>query len=391
MGSIPSDMAIMGLKINQIVAGGIVMMKRTYPELQIDMTKVFENVSRTVALCKKNGITVAGVVKGVNGLMGVTDSFVKGGCAQIASSRIIQLENTKRAYPNTETLLLRVPMASELDEMIRWSDISLNSERETIDRLEMSCAEQGIKHAVILMMDLGDLREGYFDANELIETAVYIEEQLKWVKLKGIGTNLGCYGAIKPTTLNLGRLGEVASEIEARIGRKLDIVSGGATSTLPLMMEGLVPSKINHLRLGESILLNMDLPEIWGVPFPMLHQDSFVLNAQIVEIKTKPSYPVGEIFIDAFGHTPEYEDKGIRKRAILAVGKQDFVMDDKLKPHDQLVQIIGSSSDHLIVDIEDTEKTYQVGDVMSFQLYYGPLLHLCTSEYVAKHYINPIE
>ena len=366
------------------------MEKRTYPELQIDATKLYENVSNTVALCEKAGIAVAGVIKGVNGLMGVCEGFVKGGCAQIASSRINQLENAKRYFPEAETLLLRVPMASELDEMIRCSDISLNSERATIDLLEARCAEQKLTHSVILMMDLGDLREGFFESEELIQLAVYIEKSLEWVKLKGIGTNLGCYGAIKPTVENLGRLCATAEAIEQSIGRKLDIVSGGATSTLPLMLEGKVPEKVNHLRLGEGILLNMDLPEIWGVPFPMLHQDSFVLNAQIVEIKTKPSYPVGEIFIDAFGHTPEYEDRGIRKRAILAVGKQDFAMDDKLNPHDARVQIIGSSSDHLIVDIEDTDQAYQVGDIMSFQIYYGPLLHLCTSEYVSKRYINPI-
>lgn len=366
------------------------MLKQSYPELQIDATKVYENVKEMVALCAQNDIQVAGVIKGVNGLLGVAESFISGGCAQISSSRIGQLENVKRYFPKQETLLLRIPMKCEIEEMIKWTDISLNSEKDTIQWIEDACKLQNTTHSVVLMMDLGDLREGFFDAKELVDLAIFIEKELKYVHLKGIGTNLGCYGAIKPTPLNLGLLCDVASEIESHIGRKLEIISGGATSSLPLLLEGKMPEKVNHLRLGEGILLNMDLPEIWGIPFQNLHQDAFVLNAQVVEIKTKPSYPVGEIFIDAFGHTPEYVDRGTRKRAILGLGKQDFAMADKLEAHDTNIQIIGSSSDHLIVDIEDCETSYKVGDIITFRIYYGPLLHLCTSEYVSKRYINPI-
>lgn len=151
-----------------------------------------------------------------------------------------------------------------------------------------------------------------------------------------------------------------------------------------------MPKGVNHLRIGEGILLNMDLPELWGVKFDKLHQDAFVLKAQIIEIKTKPSYPVGEIFIDAFGHTPEYEDRGVRKRAILGIGKQDFAMEDKLATADSEAFIVGSSSDHLIVDIEDCSKNYKVGDVMDFNIFYGPMLHLCTCPHVSKALINPI-
>lgn len=362
----------------------------TYPELQIDQGKLLNNVTEIVNLCRKSDIQVAGVVKGVNGEMGVVDCFVAGGAGQIASSRIDQLKNSKQKHPTVETLLLRLPMHCELESVAQWSDLSLNSEKETLIRLNEACQKLGKSHGVILMMDLGDLREGDFNDEDLVKLAVFVEKELKYITLEGIGTNLGCYGAIKPTPINLGKLCDTAKTIESLINRKLRIVSGGATSSLPLLLEGNMPKGVNHLRIGEGILLNMDLPELWGVKFDKLHQDAFVLKAQIIEIKTKPSYPVGEIFIDAFGHTPEYEDRGVRKRAILGIGKQDFAMEDKLATADSEAFIVGSSSDHLIVDIEDCSKNYKVGDVMDFNIFYGPMLHLCTCPHVSKALINPI-
>lgn len=367
------------------------MNANVYPKLEIDQSKLLNNVTKVVNICKESHIKVAGVVKGVNGEMGVVDSFVMGGAAQIATSRIDQLKNCKEKHPQVETLLLRLPMKGEVEEVVKWADLSLNSERMTLDQLEAACEKQGKPHGAVLMMDLGDLREGDFEEQDLIDLALYVENELSWVALQGIGTNLGCYGAIKPTTVNLGKLSAVAEKIEGLIDRPLRIISGGATSSLPLLLSGNMPSKINHLRIGEGILLNMDLPELWNIPLPMLHQDVFCLKAQIIEIKTKPSYPVGEIFIDAFGNTPDYQDRGIRKRAILAIGKQDFAMEDKLVPADESAFIVGSSSDHLIVDIHDCNDSYQVGDVMSFKIFYGPMLHLATCGHVQKSIVNPIK
>jgi len=201
-------------------------------------------------------------------------------------------------------------------------------------------------------------------------------------------SDLGCYGSVKPTAKNLGDLCHMAERIEQAIGRKLEFVSGGATSSLPLLMSGEMPKGVNNLRIGEAILLNMDLPEIWHVDLGGMNQETFTLKAQIVEIKEKPSYPVGELFIDAFGHLPEYHDRGVRKRALLALGKQDFAMEDKLVPVDSKVEIIGSSSDHMIVDIEDSPHCYHVGDIMEFRMFYGPMLHLCSSEWVRKAYFD---
>jgi len=359
-----------------------------YPVLEIRSRAIQGNATTIVDLCKSRGIAVAGVIKGVNGLEPVAELMDQAGCVQIASSRVEQLVAYKKKHPETETLLLRLPMASEIHELSRGIDMSLNSERQTLELIELHFKKIKKTHQVILMMDLGDLREGYFDENELIETALWIEKSLNSVILAGIGTNLGCYGAIKPTVDNLSRLVSIAHKIEYKIKRKLKWISGGATSSLPMVLDGSIPSGVNHLRIGEGILLNMDLPLIWNVTIPGLSQETLLLKAQIIEIKRKPSMPVGEIFVDAFGHTPHYEDRGVRLRALVALGKQDFAMEDKLYPQDEGIQIVGSSSDHLILDLTDSSETYHVGDAVVFRLFYGPALHLCTHKAVKKRMVS---
>jgi len=363
------------------------MGKNGYPVLDIHLENIYSNAKTIVEICEKKGITVSGVIKGAAGNKKVAEQMLKAGCRQIASSRIKQLAAAKK-HLICETLLLRLPMKNEIAEVVKHADISLNSELDTVRQIEKACEVQGKKHRVILMVDLGDLREGYMDVEETIAAAVFIERHMKHVELAGIGTNLGCYGSVKPTVQNLGLLSEIAVEIEKQINRQLEFVSGGATTTLPLVLNDTIPRKINHLRIGEGILINMDLPILWNINIPGLNQDTFILKAQIIELKNKPSHPIGELFVDAFGNKPVYEDSGIRKRALLAIGAQDFVMHDKLVPQESGIRMVGSSSDHLIVDLTECSREYKVGDLIPFRMFYAPMLFLNSSSYVRKRLVR---
>lgn len=358
-----------------------------YPILEINLDKVYQNVKYMVELCDSMGIGIAGVVKGFNGLPKIVEQFINGGCKYIADSRMDQIIKLKKYGIEASFMLIRIPMFSEINELVKYVDVSLNSELQTLNHIEEECRLQNCKHDVILMLDLGDLREGVIDEQEFIELALYVENKLEKVNLLGIGTNLGCYGSIKPTEENLNRLCSIAEEIEKRINRKLDIVSGGATSSLPLIIDNKMPKKINNLRIGEGIILARDLSDYWGYDMNYMNQDTIILKAQVVEIKDKPSYPIGEMFIDAFGNKPTFEDRGIRKRAILAVGKQDFGSHDQLISKTQGVKILGSSSDHLIIDIEDCKQQIQLGDILDFYVFYQPMLYLSGSASVTKVYI----
>jgi predicted amino acid racemase len=175
-----------------------------------------------------------------------------------------------------------------------------------------------------------------------------------------------------------------AEMIEAAIGRKLDIISGGATSSLPLVMDGTMPDRINNLRIGEGIILARDLQVLYNVDMSFMYRDAFLLKAEVIEVKNKPSYPAGVLAFDAFGKTGTYRDKGIRKKALLALGKADFAYTDMIYPKDKGVEILGASSDHLILDIEKAERNIEVGDVLEFNLSYASLVFASSSPSVRK-------
>lgn len=360
----------------------------SYPRIEIDLKKLYHNSKYIYNCCNKRNINLSGVIKGANGSIEVAKVFKDSGYKHIASSRLRELIPIKENNLNIETMLIRIPMISEIPDLIDYVDISLNSELDTILKIENECAKKNKTHNVILMFDLGDLREGYFFESEILKAAKYIENELNYVKLYGIGTNVSCYGSVVPTVKNLNKLSDVATKIESEIDRELDIISGGATTTLPLLFNNKLPSKINNLRVGEGVLMAADLEDFWGLDLSNMYNDSFILKAEIIEIKTKPSHPIGELFIDAFGNKPTYEDIGDRKRALLAIGKKDIEHHSKLISLNDNLKIIGSSSDHLIIDIEDVDKNYKIGDIISFRMYYPAMLLGCASRDVYKKYIN---
>ena len=281
-------------------------MNGRYPRLEINLAHLKENVETIVGKCGECGIQVAGVIKGATGLPEVAKAFDQGGVEFIASSRLEQLEDAKKAGIKKPLMLIRIPMLSEVSEAVRNSDICLASEVEVIEALSKEALRQGKEYKVILMADLGDLREGFWEKQEMIDAALYIETKLKGVKLVGIGTNLGCYGSILPTVEKLEQLVADAEAVEAKLGRKLEYISGGATSSLIRLWNKDMPKRINLLRVGEAILLARDLDVFYGLDMSELHRDVFRLKAEVIELKTKPSHPVGTIAIDAFGHTPTY-------------------------------------------------------------------------------------
>lgn len=358
-----------------------------YPELTIDLNKLSNNIKQIKKRCASFNVEIAGVIKGCSGFKEVAKTFDKENVSFIASSRLDQLENIKGEV-KCPLMLIRIPMLSEVSDVIRLTDISLNSEIEVLKALNEEAKRQDKIHKVILMKDLGDLREGFWSEEEIISAALMVENELSNLYLSGIGTNLGCYGAVVATEEKLNELVSASEKIEEKIGRKLDYISGGATTTLPRIFEGNIPSRINLLRIGEGILLAKDLKDLWGYDQSYMYQDVFKLRCEVIEVKNKPTHPVGEIFVDAFGNKPTYDDKGIRKRALLAIGKVDYAFLDELILNEEGAFLVGASSDHTIVDVEDAKKDIKVGDIMEFDLCYATMVYITNSPNIKKVFIN---
>lgn len=350
-----------------------------YPLVELDLAKFRNNIDQAVERCGKMGIGLAGVIKGFTGIPEGVKEFADAGVDFIASSRLEQIQGAIDFGIKATYMLIRVPMLSEMEEAIRLADISLNSEVETLKALNKEALKQGKTHKVILMIDLGDLREGFWDKKELLEAALMVEKELDGLYLAGVGTNLGCYGSITATPEKMNELIADAEMIEKAIGRKLDIISGGATTSFPMVLNGTMPERINNLRMGEGIILAKDLKDLFRLDMSFMYQDAFTLKAQIIEVKDKPSYPVGELSFDAFGNVGVYEDRGIRKRALLGIGKVDIAYPDMIYPRDKGVEVLGASSDHLILDIEDTERDFKVGDIVEFDLCYATIVFVTNS------------
>jgi predicted amino acid racemase len=359
-----------------------------YPMLEFNLKKLYNNTKIVTKLCEDNGIKVAGIIKGFGGIAEGAEEMVKGGCYQIGSSRIEQLKALKDRGFDIPLLLVRIPMMCEIEDVVKYSDISLVSEKETLNLLNKEAKAQNKIYGVVLMYDLGDLREGVFYKEELIRLAEYVEYESDNLYLEGIGSNLSCYGSVAPTTENLSQLAEAATEIEEKLNRKLNIISGGGTTTLPLLVRGGVPKKINHLRIGEGINNTQDLPLYWDTNIEGLDPDVFVLKAQIVEINEKPTHPIGQLMVNAFGDLPHYEDRGIRKRAIIALGNQDLGDSSRLVPKDKNMIVLGASSDHTILDIHDCKTEYKLGDIIEFNILYQAMLMTTLSDYVHKKIIK---
>lgn len=351
------------------------MKRQGYPRVEINLAYLKHNVEYVVNKCAEKGIQVAGVIKGTTGIPQCVKQFADGGVSYIASSRLEQLEDAKDFGIDKPLMLIRIPMLSEVEDVIRLTELSLNSEMEVLQALNAEAGKQGKKHKVILMADLGDLREGFWDKEEMLEAAVKVEEMENLV-LAGVGTNVGCYGSILATEEKLDELVAIAEKIEACIGRQLEYISGGATSSFMRVIDGDIPERVNFLRIGEGILLARDLEVFYGYDMSQMHQDVYTLKAEVIEVKDKPSHPVGEIAVDAFGHTPEYVDRGIRRRALLALGKVDYGSIDEIFPQDEGVEILGASSDHTILDIEDAKRDFKVGDIVSFGINYASVVYV---------------
>jgi predicted amino acid racemase len=357
-----------------------------YPILEIDKIKLADNARAVTTLCGTAGIDVAGVVKVVNGDPVCAKIMHENGCGQIASSRMDQLERLRRETPGIPLLLVRIPMISEADALVRAADMSLNSDIAVLRAINAAAKTAGVIHEVIVMIELGDLREGIWQEAEYIAIATEVENELKNLRLAGTGTNLGCYGSISPTTEKMEELIAATERIESAIGRRLDIISGGGSTSLPLVISGEMPERVNHLRVGESIVICKDNEDLYDIKIEGTHRDVLTMKAEVLEARVKPSHPIGEIAYDAFRNKPTYTDRGDRRRALLGVGKVDFGYLDQISPRAKGAELLGASSDHTILDIEDADPDIRAGDVLTFDTCYAAVAFLSSSPSVFKVY-----
>ncbi len=327
----------------------------------------------------QKGISLMGVTKAVLGEPSIAKAMIQGGVKFIADSRIENIQKMKSAGISTQFVLLRTPL-SQAESIVKNADISLNTEIETLKKLSYHAKGQNKIHQVIIMVELGDLREGILpcDLPQLVRKTL----SLPHIKIIGIGCNLACYGGIKPDDKNMRELSELVDLLEKEFHIDLEIISGGNSANFEWFKSSQDVGRVNNLRLGESILLGCET--VGRKVIPGLHTGAFQLIAEVIESKRKASVPLGEICQDAFGNVPGFLDRGDHQRVIIALGRQD-VQVSNLKSNNKL-KMIGSSSDHIILDGEN--HNLEVGDEIRFSLDYSGLLATMTSPFVIKQFTD---
>ncbi|MGB7442884.1 MAG: alanine/ornithine racemase family PLP-dependent enzyme [Coleofasciculaceae cyanobacterium] len=351
------------------------------PRIEIALSQIRDNARILCELYGQQGISLMGVSKAVLGEPCIVEAMIQGGVRFIADSRLENIQKMKNAGILTQFVLLRTPL-SQAESVVKSVDISLNTEIETLKELSYYAKVHNKNHQVIVMVELGDLREGVLpgDLSQFIRETL----SLSHLKIVGIGCNLACYGGVKPDYQNMHKLSELVDVIEKEFQISLEIISGGNSANYEWYKSAQDVGQINNLRLGESILLGCETVSRKAIPG--LHTHAFKLVAEVIESKKKPSLPFGEICQDAFGNVPSFQDRGIRQRAIIALGRQDVLVSG-LKSNDKL-EILGSSSDHIILD--SNNHNLQVGDEVNFNLDYGGLLAAMTSPFIRKQFINVV-
>ncbi len=349
------------------------------PRIEISLSHIRDNTRMLCEFYGQKGISLMGVSKAVLGEPAIAEAMIQGGVRFIADSRLENIQKMKNAGVSTQFVLLRTAL-SQAEAVVTTVDISLNTEIETLHKLSYYAHLHCKHHKVILMVEMGDLREGILPGN----LAQFVKQTLALPNLTivGIGCNLACYGGIKPDQKNMDALSKLVTVIEKEFHLDLDIISGGNSANYEWSHSSKTIGRINNLRIGESILLGCETlhrQRILG-----LHNNAFQLVAEVIESKLKPSLPYGESCQDSFGNVPSYEDRGIRPRVIIALGRQD-VLATGLKSNNNL-EILGSSSDHMILDGENHR--LQVGDEVNFTLDYGGLLAAMTSPFIRKQFTH---
>jgi len=304
----------------------------------------------------------------------------------VCDSRLSNLKKIKALSPETKTVYIKPPAKRLAASIVKYADVSFNSEVETIKALSEEAFKQDITHRIVIMIEMGELREGIM-ADSLID--FYAEViKLPNIEVSGIGTNLKCLNGILPDREKLNSLIRYRRDAEAHFKKKIPYISAGSSVTIPLLKDGNVPEGINHFRVGESLFFGTDVFNDHYITG--MQRDVFTLTAEVIEVNEKPMVPTGKVGKNLTGESPEYDqnDRGKTScRAIVDLGVLDIDV-KQVYPLGEGIEILGASSDMMILNITDENKEVNVGDELDFGVSYLAVLRAMNSDYVDKKVIN---
>ncbi len=350
--------------------------------IELNRKKLKHNYTFLNELMKAHGRSWAVVTKLLCGNKKYLKELLDLGTEEACDSRISNLKTIKSLNPNIQTIYIKPPAKRSIRNIVRYADVSFNTELDTIKLLSEEAVAQNKTHKIIIMIEMGDLREGVL-GDQLLDF-YHDVFQLPNIVVSGIGTNLNCLNGVLPSEDKLIQLSLYEQLIEAKFDKKIPWVSGGTSVIIPMLNFNQVPEGINHFRIGDTLFFGMDL--IKEEPFEGMEQGVMKLFSEIIEITEKPKVPIGMLAENPSGEKLEIDENDYGKtsyRAIIDIGLLD-ISTDFLIPDDPNLSFIGASSDMIVVDLGETDLDYKVGDLVSFDLKYMGALRLLNSDYIEK-------
>ena len=350
--------------------------------ITLNTQKLKDNYTYLDHLFKKNGIEWSVVAKLLCGNKLYLEQVLNLGIRQICDSRVSNLKTIKSINPNVETVYIKPPPKRSINAVIRYADVSFNTEFETIKMLSEAAVSAHKKHKIVIMIELGELREGVL-RDAFIDFYAKVFE-LPNIEVSGIGTNLTCMYGVLPNHDKLIQLSLYTQLVEAKFNKKIPYISGGASVTIPLIERGLLPKGINHFRVGETLFLGTDVYH--NKAFEHMHNDVFKLYAEVIELNEKPLLPSGEMGYNLNGEQPSFDETlagTSTLRAIVDVGLLDIEA-NHITPVEQDMEIAGASSDMIVIDLGKNKRNIKVGDLIEFKMDYMGILRIMNSNYVEK-------
>jgi ornithine racemase len=353
--------------------------------LTLNREKLKTNFLRLKQLFEEKGVEWGVVTKLLCGNKPFLQELINLGIKEVHDSRISNLAMIKRLKKDIQTVYIKPVSKKNVAKMVEFADVSLNSELDTIRMISEEAVKQDKLHKIIIMVETGDLREGVM-GEQLMDFYGHVFELPK-IEVIGLGTNLNCLNGVMPSADKLIQLSLYKQLIELKFGRVIPWVSAGTSVTIPLMMTNQLPSGVNHFRVGETLYFGVNLVE--ETVIDGMHGDVFELQAELIELQEKPLVPTGVLAANPQGEVKEIDESLYGQtsfRGIIDIGLLDA--DPKyLISNDPDIEIVGASSDMLIVNLGENKKGYKVGETLTFQMKYMGALGLLNSNYIEKKVI----
>lgn len=351
----------------------------------IDADVLRENLAAIARMMDAHGATWTLVTKVLCGHVGALQTLASLGVRSVGDTRLENLRAVERSGLPGERWYLRPPNVSTAESVVELTDVSLNSEFDALEALNRAGARRDVVHRVVIMVELGELREGVLPSSLL--SFFGRASSLSHLRIIGLGANLGCLSGTVPTPEQLAPLPLYRRLIEHEFDHPLPLVSAGSSVVLSALLQGNVPDGVNHYRIGESVFLGTDLMGEGTLPGL---RNAVTVEAEIVEMKEKNLVPLGEIsegvipFENARSESAAPGERGYR--ALVAIGHLDTDVNG-LTPLDPSHQLVGASSDISVVYLGSDPRGLKVGDIVRFRPDYSAFLRGMNGRYV-RHEIT---